>query len=118
MYRNCVVVPVSFFVCLLYLYRGTVLTALHAAHQGVSAMERRAKVTIFWPGMTQDINNIRNSCVHCNRNASSQAAIPLRSSTRPQRHLSTFLRIILITVGAIFLVIGDKFSGWEDVFGT
>ena len=62
------IVPVSL--------RGTVLKALHAAHQGVPAMERRARATVFWPGMTQDINNNRNSSVYCNRNAPSHAAIP------------------------------------------
>ena len=47
LYRDRIVVPVSL--------RGTVLKALHAAHQGVSAMERHARATVFWPGMTQDI---------------------------------------------------------------
>ena len=39
MYRDRVVVPV--------LRRGTVLKALHAAHQGVSAMERCTRATFF-----------------------------------------------------------------------
>ena len=42
--------------------RYQVLCTLHAAHQGVSAMERRARATVFWPGMTQDIHNIRDQC--------------------------------------------------------
>ena len=35
-----------------------VLCTLHAAHQVVSAMERRARETVFCPRMTQDIHNI------------------------------------------------------------
>ena len=35
--------------------RSTVLDALHSAHQGVSMMGLRARLTLFWPGMTYDI---------------------------------------------------------------
>ena len=68
LYNDRVVIPPQL--------RYQVLRTLHAAHQGVSAMERRARATVFWPGMTQDIHNIRDSCAHCNRNAPSQAATP------------------------------------------
>ena len=82
LYRDRIVVPVSL--------RGTFHKVLHAAHQGVPAMERRARATVLRPGMTQDINNIRNSCVHCNRNAPSQAAIPpmpINPPTMPCKHI-------------------------------
>ena len=68
LYNNRVVIPPQL--------RYQVLCSLHAAHQEVSAMERRARATVFWPGMTQDIHNIRDSCDHCNRNAPSQATTP------------------------------------------
>ena len=63
-----------------------VLCTLHAAHQRVSAMERRARATVFWPGMTQDIHNIRDSCAHRNQNAPSQVAtspLPSHPPTTP-----------------------------------
>ena len=49
LYNDRVVVPASL--------RHIVLSALHAAHQGTSAMERRARATVFWPGMTRDIHS-------------------------------------------------------------
>ena len=72
------------------LLKSTILKALHTAHQGVSAMKRCSIATVFWPGMTQDINNIRNSCVHCNCNAPSQVAIPpmpINPPTTPFEHI-------------------------------
>ena len=52
LYNDRVVIPPQL--------RHRVLCTLHATHQGVSAMERRARATVFWPGMTQDIHNIRD----------------------------------------------------------
>ncbi|XP_057302761.1 uncharacterized protein K02A2.6-like [Hydractinia symbiolongicarpus] len=61
MYRDHVVIPSSL--------GGRVLQVLHSAHQGVSAMESRARPIVFWPGMTNDIQAIRHNCKSCNRNA-------------------------------------------------
>ena len=110
MYRDRIVVAVSL--------RGTVLKALRAVHQRVSAMERRARATVFWPGMTQDISNIRNSCVHYNRNAPSQAAIPSMPINPPTTPFENIFVDYFDYGGRHFLIIGDKFSGWADVFGT
>ena len=55
--------------------RPAVLRTLHAAHQGVSGMGLRARAIMFWPGMTKDLENVRDSCYECNRNSPSQAPI-------------------------------------------
>ena len=68
--------------------------------------------------MTQDINNIRNFCVHYNRNAPSHAAIPpmpINSPTTPFEHI---FADYFDHGGRHFLMIRDKFSGWADAFGT
>ena len=57
--------------------RYQVLCTLHAAHQGVSAMERRARATVLWPGMIQDIHNIRDSCAYCNQNSRCKLQLPV-----------------------------------------
>ena len=98
--------------------RYQVLRTLHAAHQGVSAMERRARATVFWPGMTQDIHNIRDSCAHCNRNAPSQAATPPLPSHPPTTPFEKIFADYFDYAGRHFLIVGDRLSGWSDVFGT
>ena len=110
LYKDRVVVPVSL--------RHSVLSALHAAHQGVSAMERRARSTVFWPGMTHDIYNVRYNCAYCNRNAPSQAATPPITPDPPSTPFEHIFADYFDYGGRHFLVIGDKFSGWTDVFGT
>ena len=47
-YNDRVVIPSSL--------RPQVLSHLHAAHQGISLMEQRARSIIYWPGITEDIH--------------------------------------------------------------
>ena len=84
-------------------------SALYAAHQGVSAMKRRARTTGFWPRMTHDINTVRNLYVHCNRYAPSQAVLPpmpTNPPTTPFEHI--FADFILIAVGAFSWQLGTN----------
>lgn len=73
LYQDRVVVPSSL--------RRRVLQHLHAAHQGTSTMEQRARAIVYWPGMSKDIRETREGCADCNRNSPSQAATPLPIST-------------------------------------
>ena len=61
-YKNRIVIPPAL--------RQQCLSALHAAHQGTSAMTARAETSIFWPGITNDIHATRANCSQCNRMAS------------------------------------------------
>ncbi|XP_068246842.1 uncharacterized protein [Palaemon carinicauda] len=45
--------------------RGEILRALHVADQGTNKMQNRAQGSVFWPGLTKDIENTRNSCQEC-----------------------------------------------------
>ena len=107
LYNDRVVIPPQF--------RHQVLCALHAAHQVVSAMERRA---VFWPRMNQDIHNIRDSCAHWNRNAPSLAANPPLPSHPPTTPFEKIFADYFDYAGRHFLIVGDRLSGWSDVFGT
>ena len=53
-YHDRVVIPTS--LC------SRVLQILHSAHKGVSAMESCARAIILWPGMTKDIQSLRDNC--------------------------------------------------------
>ena len=75
LYQDQVVVPPSL--------RRRVLQNLHAAHQGTSSMEQRARAIVYWPGMSKDIRETREGCADCNRNAPSQVATSPLPSTPP-----------------------------------
>ena len=110
MYHDRVVVPHSL--------RKLVLEGLHAAHQGVSTMERRAQAIVFWPGMTNDIQQVRDSCSHCNTTAPSQAQLPSTPATPPSTPFEQIFADFFDFGGHHYLVIGDRLSGWPEIYST
>ena len=68
LYQDRIVIPPSL--------RDQVLETLHAAHQGVTSMNARAKASVFWPGITIQIQELRNNCQACHRIAPSNPTPP------------------------------------------
>ena len=110
LYQDRVIVPSSL--------RSRVLQNLHAAHQGTSMMEQRARAIVYWPGMSTDIHNIRDRCADCNRNAPRQAATPPLPTTPPSTPFEAMFADFLAYGGRHYLVIGDRLFGWVEVFGS
>ena len=110
LYNDRVVVPPSL--------RPHILKHLHAAHQGTSAMEPRARAIVYWPGMTKDIQDTRKACQDFNRNAPSQAAPPPLPSPPPSTPFEAIFADFFDYGGHHYLVVGDRLSGWVEVFGS
>jgi hypothetical protein len=74
--------------------RSRIIENLHSAHQGTSAMCSRAMMTVFWPGITADIERARAECRTCHRNAPSQSKLPPSEPRSPKFHLRCSILII------------------------
>ncbi|CAJ1061303.1 uncharacterized protein LOC117484300 [Xyrichtys novacula] len=111
LYCDRVVVPPSL--------RDRVLWNLHAAHQGISAMEQCARAIVYWPGMSEGIRATRYGCADCNCNAPSQAATPPTPSSTPSSPPSTPFEAVFADYfdygGCHYLVVGDRLLGWVEV---
>ena len=110
LYQDRVIVPSSL--------RSRVLQNLHAAHQGTSMMEQRACAIVYWPGMSKDIRDTRDRCADCNRNAPAQAATPPLPTTPPSTPFEAVFADFFTYSGRHYLVVGDRLSGWVEVFGS
>ena len=110
LYKDRVVIPRSL--------RKAVLESLHSAHQGVSSMLSRAQRIIFWPGMSYDIHRIREECRHCNRNAPSQAVQPAETINLPTTPFQQVFADFFEFGGNHYLIVGDRLSGWTEVYST
>ena len=100
---NRVVIPSSM--------RPGTLTRLHDAHQGLTSTLQRARRTVYWPKLQDDITEMIGRCSECQRHGNKKPRPPERqiSATRPMEILGMDLvqfqnQIALVTV--------DYFSGF------
>ena len=108
MYQDRVLIPPSL--------RPETMETLHAAHQGETGMTLLAQTTVFWPGITRDIEKTRKTCGPCIHNAPSQpksAPIPPMIPTTPFEAVVTdYFQF----EGHHYLVVGDRLSAWTEAY--
>ena len=107
LYKDRIVIPPSL--------RQRCLSALHAAHQGTSSMISRADASIFWPGITYDIQATRANCSHCNQMAPSQPALPPTPPILAVYPFQCICADYFHQQGMNYLVIVDRYSNWPIV---
>ena len=107
LYRDRVVIPP--------LLRDKVLTSLHAGHQGVSQMCSRVECSVFWPGITPAINDLRAQCTECDRIAPSQPNAPPTPPIMPAYPFQCIASDYFSYIGHHYLIIVDRYSNWPIV---
>ena len=108
LYQSRPMIPISL--------RREVLEILHSAHQGVSGMTARAAISVFWPGMTEDIIRTRLACSFCDRSSPSQPAAPPTKPATPAFPFEMMCSDYLSYAGKEFLIMVDRYSGWLSVY--
>ena len=96
--------------------RGKVLEILHGAHQGCQGMCSRASLSIWWPGLSIDIEKKRAECQTCIEIAPSQPAMPSVQPERPEYPMQRICSDIAYIQGKTFVVIVDRFTNWPSVY--
>ena len=96
--------------------RQPVLDALHAAHQGVSAMRARAIDSVYWPDITNDIARIRDQCTHCHRMAKSNPMQPPPDLILPDYPFQMISSDYFTYNSKEYVVIVDRYSNWPMVY--
>ena len=81
-------------------------------------MMSRAQAIVFWPRMTYDIHNVRKECRSCNENAPSQAQMPAEDISLPSTPFQHVFSDFFAYGGRHYLVIGDRLSGWSEIYST
>ena len=74
------------------LMRGQVLEAIHVGHQGKTKCILRARESVFWPGISNDIRQMVKECEPCNPHYPVQPKLPIQQPdlpTRPWQKLGT-----------------------------
>ena len=107
LYKGRVIIPVSL--------RKAVLETLHSAHQGVTGMTLRAQSSVWWPGITPQIKEVRDKCRTCHENTPSQPSAPPQPLPQPDYPFQQIAADYFQAGGHHYLVIVDRFSGWPAV---
>ena len=107
LYKGRIIIPPSL--------RHEVLFALHAAHQGVNSMLARAESSVFWPGITPAVNDMRARCDHCNRTAPSQPSAPPVPPISPAYPFQCVCADFFHYAGVYYLVVVDRYFNWAIV---
>lgn len=95
--------------------RTDVCHLLHSAHQGISAMNERAKAIVFWPGITNCIKKTREQCESCWRMAPSQPNLPPTQPFVPTYPFEAVATDYCDFKGNHYLITVDRFSNWPEI---
>jgi hypothetical protein len=96
--------------------RKEMLEKIHVGHLGKEKCKRRARMTIFWPGINRDIEDLIEQCEICIQFQPSQAAEPLQPHPVPTQPWEK-IGIDLCKSGTKnYVVMVDYFSNFPEVY--
>ena len=95
--------------------RHKVAANLHAGHQGLDSMLRRARQTVYWPGLEGDLQYHRSTCDACNTHAPSQPSEPLILTPAPEFPFQQTVADLFQINGQQYLAYADRLTGWLEV---
>ena len=96
--------------------RRGILQDLHASHQGLTRTKQRARQLVYWPNITNDINNIVQSCPECRLHVPSQQKEPMLISNRdPVLPFESTSADLFSCQGWQYLVYTDRKTGWPCI---
>ena len=88
---------------------------LHARHQGLDSMLRRARQPVYWPGLEGDLQQHRSSCSICNAHAPSQPPEQLILTPPPEYPFQQAVVDVFQLDGCSYLAYADRLTGWLEV---
>ena len=91
------------------------LSHLHDAHQGIGRSQARPHLTIYWPGIDQDIEAFVQGYRHCQDHLLSNAKEPMVSKYIPDRSFQQVAGDFASYGGKQFLILVDCKTDWPDI---
>ena len=96
--------------------RTQVLGVIHKAHQSKTGMNLRAANSVWWPGITRDMESLCLQCEDCDINTPSLPAAPPTPMELPQYPFQHVCADYFFHRGHYYLVLVDRYSNWPSVF--
>lgn len=94
--------------------QGDVLHRLHEGHLGVTKCRGRAKDTVWWPGLSSQLNNMVLKCKICIKERQNVKE-PLMPTDMPDRPWQTVGADLFTLRGKTYLLVVDYFSRYVEI---
>lgn len=91
-----------------------ILHRLHEGHQGVRKCRERAKQSVWWPGLSSQLEEVVRSCAECVK-FQSQRAEPLKPTPLPSLPWQRVATDLFEWEKHIYLLIVDFYSRWIEI---
>ena len=95
--------------------RQQVAANLHAGHQGLDSMLRRARHAVYWPGMEGDLQYHRSTCTSCDVHAPSLPAEGMNLTPPPDYPFQCTVVDMFQMEGHMYMAYADRLTGWLEV---
>ena len=89
------------------LLRPEVKSKIHSSHLGVEACLRKARDTVFWPGMNAEVKDQIKQCSICNEFQAKNQKLPMQSHDLPDRPWSRVAADQFTLHGKEYIVLVD-----------
>ena len=108
LYRSRIIIPSEL--------RKDILERIHSGHLGMDKCKRRARDSVFWPGLTNQIEQRVRKCESCIKFAPSKKKEAMLSHTVSTRPWQKIASDILRFAGKDYIILVDYYSLWPEVF--
>ena len=89
-----------------------VLSQPHESHQGSVRIKQRARLTVYWPGINNAIDNVIPNCQKCQDHLPSNATEPIIQKPRPSRPFQEIAVDLCAYAGRNYLILVDCYTNW------
>ena len=92
-----------------------VKSRIHSSHLGVEACLRKARDTVFWPGMNAEVRDQIKQCSICNEFQAKNQKLPMQSHKLPDRPWSRVAEDQFKLHSQDYIVLVDLYSDFIEV---
>ena len=90
--------------------RSDMLKQVHKSHLGINKCKQRARGTLFWPGMSAQVQNMVEDCLTCNTYQNQQRKETMIPSKMPDLPWSEVMCDLFSWKGDTYLITVDYYS--------
>ena len=92
-----------------------VLANLHEAHQGTVRIKQRARLTVYCPGLDNNIDNLIHKRQQCKEHLPSNIKEPIILKERPTRPFQEIAIDLCSYAGQDYLITVDCYTNWPHI---